>query len=254
MERLDGKVIILTGAASGIGKATAQSLHAAGAALLLADLDPAGEAVADQISSAGGRARFLRTDVSSEDDVARAVDLALTSFGGLHGAANCAGISTAPVPFAEIDSGDWDRVLGVNLNGMYYCVKHELRAILAAGAGGSIVNVASALGATASPNMGPYVASKHGVVGITRAAAVDYARAGVRVNAVMPGIVDTPMVSNAIATGAYEGFLEAMKAAHPVGRLGRPEEIAAAIVWLLSDAASFVTGATLFADGGFSVP
>lgn len=252
MAGFDGKVYMVTGAASGIGKATALALADAGARLILTDVDPAGEGVAKEINGKGGFARFAQADVTVEDAAATVASLALETYGALHGAANCAGISCSPTPVADVTAEEWNRVLAVDLSGVFYCMKHQIRAIQKGGHGGAIVNVASALGAVGAANLAPYVAAKHGVVGLTRAGAIDYAKAGIRINAVMPGIINTPMVSSAVNKPEFEGFMDLMMASHPVGRLGEAGEIAATIIWLLSDGASFVTGSTLFADGGFS--
>lgn len=250
MEKFEGKVIMVTGAAGGIGRATCEALAAAGARLVVTDVSATGETVAAAVRTQGGEALFIQADVTAENEVANVVAAAVERFGALHGAANCAGISAPYLPVAEVSAEDWDRVLRIDLYGIFHCVKHQIRAMLQTG-GGAIVNVSSALGATALPNTSPYVTAKHGVAGLTKAAAVDYAKSGIRVNAVMPGIINTPMVA-AVSDPSFKAYLETMVDAHPVGRLGEPREIAETIGWLLSDAASFVTGATIFADGGFT--
>lgn len=252
MERFDGKVVMVTGASSGMGRAAAESLAAAGARVVATDLLAAGEELVAAIKAKGGEVSFARADVSSESAVADVVALAVERYGRLDGAANCAGIVAAPALIADLSAEDWARVMRVDLDGVFYCVKHQIRAMLATAGKGAIVNVSSALGATALPNQAAYVAAKHGVAGITRAAAMDYAKSGIRVNAVMPGMVNTPMVTSVASSPVFEAFIANMVEAHPIGRFGEPQEIAEVIGWLLSDAASFVTGATVFADGGYS--
>jgi NAD(P)-dependent dehydrogenase (short-subunit alcohol dehydrogenase family) len=241
-----GKVALVTGAASGIGRATAHLLAREGARVLVCDVDEAGgRAALAGIEAAGGSGRFARVDVSSEPEVEAAVATALSSFGRLDCAVNSAGISGAPGTVDRIDLGGWARTLAVNLTGVFLCMKHEIAAMARQG-GGAIVNVASGAGLIAVPGLGAYCATKHGVLGLTKTAAVENARTGVRVNAVCPGSVDTPMLRNAI--GSLPELEKVILASQPGGRFGRPEEIAEAAVWLCSDRASFVSGESMLVD------
>jgi NAD(P)-dependent dehydrogenase (short-subunit alcohol dehydrogenase family) len=252
---LDGKAILITGAASGIGRASALEAHAEGAALVLSDVDAAqGEALAAEITAGGGSATFAACDVTDERQVESLVSRAREN-GGLDGALNCAGILGTVGLTADTSFDDWRRILDVDLNGVFLCTKHEVRAMLGNG-GGSIVNMASAAGLIGWAGAPGYVAAKHGVVGLSKAAAVEYAAAGIRVNAMCPSYTETPMVSD-LFDNLLGGDPEAPKAAlanHPIGRFAQPDEIAAACVWLLSDKASFVTGTAMSVDGGYTAP
>jgi len=243
---LQGRVALVTGGASGIGRATALRMAEEGALLLVADLDGDGAArTAAAITQAGGQARGVGADVTDETQVEAMVQAALDTFGRLDCAFNNAGVAPAEAqPLAEIPAAEWARVLGVNLTGVFLCIKHEVRA-MAAGGGGAIVNTASIAGRIALPRAGAYVAAKHGVIGLTRVAALDHAGDGIRVNAVCPGYVETPLASRSI-----ERRREAILARVPLHRIGTVEEIAEAVVWLCSDRASFVTGEALGVDGG----
>jgi NAD(P)-dependent dehydrogenase (short-subunit alcohol dehydrogenase family) len=254
---LDDKTVLITGAASGIGRATAKEAHAEGARVLLADVsDEQGEAVAAEIRGDGGTAVYAHCDVTDEAAVAGLVDRVVSELGGLDGAFNCAGILHALGTVVETDLDAWRRVLDVDLTGVFLCTKHELR-VMAERGSGSIVNMASAAGLIGWPGASAYVAAKHGVVGLTKSAALEYAPAGVRVNSVCPSYVLTPMVEKDLfedALGNDQELIDAARANHPIGRFARPEEIAAACVWLLSDKASFVTGTALSVDGGYTAP
>lgn len=244
-----GKLALVTGGNRGIGLATARAFARRGADVLLAARDrEAGEAAAAEIAATGVHCRFLAVDVSNGDELAAVATEIERSHGGLDFACNCAGVAAPPARLAECDEAQWRRVLDVNLTGTWLSMKHELPLMLGR-PGASIVNVASRLGLTAEAwGLTPYIASKHGVVGITRAAALEYSRDGVRVNAVCPAFVRTAMIEPILAS-TPEG--EAPWAElHPLGRIAEPEEIAAAVVWLCSEEASFVTGVALPVDGG----
>ena len=245
---LAGKVILVTGAASGIGAAAARVFATHGAALVLTDRDAAGVA---RVAAGIVGAVALTADITSEADMAAAVATAVDRFGRLDGAFNNAGTEqtgAAMIAVGDYPLDDFDRVIAVNLRGLLVCLRAEVPAL---GRGGAIVNTASVMGHRAAPGMGAYAASKHGVVGLTRAAALDHAAAGIRVNALLPGAVRTPMLTER-AFPANPGYAALAAAAAPLGRLAEPEEIAEAAAWLLSNAASFVTGATLAVDGGMS--
>jgi NAD(P)-dependent dehydrogenase (short-subunit alcohol dehydrogenase family) len=252
---LDDKVVLITGAASGIGRATAVEAHAEGARLVLSDVnEAAGRELASQISGDG--ATFQPCDVTSEADVEALVRRAVDDHGRLDGAFNCAGILGPLGNIGDTAFEDFKQILEVDLNGVFLCTKHEVR-VMAERGSGSIVNMASAAGLIGWPAAAGYVAAKHGVVGLTKSAALEYAPQGVRVNSMCPSYVATPMVEKDLfedALGNDEVLIAAARANHPIGRFGRPEEIAAATVWLLSDKASFVTGTAMSVDGGYTAP
>jgi NAD(P)-dependent dehydrogenase (short-subunit alcohol dehydrogenase family) len=243
-----GKVALVTGAASGIGLATAVAFGREGAQVLLCDLDAArGDAAVAEVEKAGGRARFLRADVTREEDVAAAVRGAVEAFGRLDCAVNNAGTTGAMGLVPDCSLEEWSRTLAVNLTGVFLCMKHEIPVMRDQG-GGAIVNVASGAGLIPVPGLSAYCASKHGVLGLTKTAAQENARTGVRVNAVCPGVTDTPMLRASMdASPAVEKMILSSAV---TGRLGRPEEIAEAAVWLCSDRASYVSGESMLVDGG----
>jgi NAD(P)-dependent dehydrogenase (short-subunit alcohol dehydrogenase family) len=247
---LQDKTALVTGGGSGIGRAIALAYARNGANVMVADFNAeSGESTAELIRSAGGNGVFQHIDVAVPEDHLAAVAVAQQTFGALHIACNNAGISVGPTgsyrPLADVDLADWTRILDVNLSGLFYGLRAQIPALLAAG-GGAIVNVGSIMSQVARPGLSPYVASKHGVLGLTRAAAVDYAGHHIRVNAVGPGYVETPILSRRDAATR-----DGLKALHPIGRFGQPEEIAELVLWLSSSHASFVTGAYYPIDGGF---
>jgi NAD(P)-dependent dehydrogenase (short-subunit alcohol dehydrogenase family) len=246
---LAGRVALVTGAASGIGRASALALARSAARVMVSDVDVAGgEQTVELIRAAGGDAQFVRADVSQGKDVEALVAATIAHFGRLDCAHNNGGIEGPLAATADCTEEEWRRVLDVNLTGVWWCLRHELPLML--GRGGAIVNTASVSGLKGFPPLLPaYVASKYGVVGLTQVTARQYARYGIRVNAVCPGAIDTPMLDR-IGEGATRLGVP-MVAENPTGRLGTPDEVAAAVVWLCSDAASFVTGHTLVVDGGF---
>jgi NAD(P)-dependent dehydrogenase (short-subunit alcohol dehydrogenase family) len=247
---LQDEVAVITGAGGGIGRAAALLFAQEGARLVLADLDATtGEATAHAVTQAGGEAIFLATDVSDAEQVRKLVAAAIERFGKLTVAFNNAGIEGPLAPTADYDAEAWQRVLNVNLTGTWNCMRHQIPAMLAAGKG-AIVNTASALGQVGAWSMPAYVASKHGVIGLTRTAALDYATQGIRVNALMPGVVETPMMMGRMFRD-HPHLAEVLRQAHPVGRFARPEEAAEAALWLCSDRASYVTGEMLACDGGY---
>lgn len=246
--RLAGKVAALTGGGSGIGKAAALAFAAAGAATVVADINGRSAVdTAEEIVAGGGRAQAIGVDVSRPDGAQSVVDTAREAFGGLDCAFNNAGTIGTPAPTAECSVEDWETTLRVNLTSVWLCMRAQIPAMLERG-GGAIVNCSSAAGLIGFAGVPAYVASKHGVIGVTRAAALEYAEQGVRVNAVCPGVIRTPMVETFVE-GAPE--VEAhLVAGEPIGRMGTAQEVAAAVLWLCSDAASFVTGHAMAVDGG----
>jgi len=245
---VQGKVALVTGGSSGIGRATALTFAREGAKVVVADvLVDGGEETVRLIKEAGGEAIFVKTDMTNPADIEAMVQKTVATYGRIDCAHNNAGIEGAMGRTADYKETDWDRVMQINLTGVWLCMKYEIPEMLKQG-GGAIVNTASDAGLLGVPQMPAYVASKHGVVGLTKTAALEYAKAGIRVNAVCPGVIKTPMVDR--ITGQRAGRAERMTAAEPVGRMGKPEEIAAAVVWLCSDSASFVTGLPMAVDGG----
>lgn len=246
---LSDKVSLITGAGSGIGRASAIAFAREGARVVVSDVKAeGGEETVSRISEIGGQAIFVPADVSRAGDVETLVQSTVQQFGRLDCAFNNAGISGGQVRIHEYSEEDWDRVIDINLKGVWLCLKYEIIQMLEQG-GGAIVNTASTMGLVGGAGSASYGASKHGVVGLTKNAAVDYAQAGIRVNAVCPGHIRTPMTEQ--GTLLVPGNEERIIARHPIGRLGAPEEIAETVVWLCSDAASFVTGHAMAVDGGY---
>jgi len=245
-----GQVALVTGAGSGMGLATAQAFAEAGASVVLADINEnALRAATDGLTTAGHTALGVTCDVSNEDDVAALVARTVASLGRLDMAFNNAGIMIPPSDAADEAVDNFDRVNAINLRGVWACMKHELRQMRKQGSG-AIVNCSSLGGLVGLPGRASYHASKHGVIGLTRSAALEYAPRGVRINAVCPGTIYTPMVADMLAKGELD-MAEAVRN-QPIGRLGQAEEIAAAVLWLCSAAASFVVGVALPVDGGYT--
>ena len=244
---VEDKVALVTGGGMGIGRAAALAFAREGARVVVADVDAAaGEETAAAILGNGGQASFRATDVADEAQVEAAVRHCVEAFGRLDCAHNNAGITGASGPLHEIEREGWERTLAVNLTSVFLCMKHEIRVMLERG-GGAIVNTSSGAGVMAVPGLAPYCASKHGLLGLTKTAAVENARTGIRVNAVLPGSTDTPMLQNAMA--GNPALEELIRGSAPSGRFGRPEEIAEAVVWLCSDRASYVSGESMLVDG-----
>src|ERR687897_2827390 len=245
-----GQVALVTGGSSGMGLATARAFAEARAAVVIADVNETTlRTASDDLTAAGHRVLGVRCDVSDEDSVAALVERTVDTFGRLDMAFNNAGIQIAPSDAADEPAENFDRVNAVNLRGVWACMKHELRQMRAQGSG-AIVNCSSLGGLVGIPGRAAYHASKHGVIGLTKGAALEYAPRGVRVNAVCPGTIDTPMVAGMVATGELD-MVEALRN-QPIGRLGTPDEIAAAVLWLCSPGASFVVGVALPVDGGYT--
>lgn len=244
--KFTGKVALVTGGSSGIGKAAALAFARNGAAVMIGDVDERAAKTVAEIESAGGRAAWLKTDVSRKAEVFRLVDETVAKFGGLHAALNNAGILPPPRLFADVEESDFDRTIAVDLKGVFLCMQAEIRHMVAHG-GGAIVNTASVGAVIANPNMAPYIAAKHGVAGLTKSAAIEYVRAGVRVNAIAPGFVRTEMTEPWFHT---PGFLESFLPTSPIGRPADPAEISGMILHLCSDEASFTNGQTFIIDGG----
>ncbi|MCY4385985.1 MAG: SDR family oxidoreductase [Desulfurellaceae bacterium] len=247
--QLDGKVALITGAGSGIGRASALAFAREGAKVAVADIVvEGGEETVRMVKEAGGEAFFIKVDVSNAAEVEAMVNTVVDTYGRIDCAYNNAGIEGRLASTDEYPEDVFDKVIDINLTGVWLCMKYELPHMLKQG-GGAIVNTASGAGLIGVAGMSAYVASKHGVVGLTKTAALEYAKSGIRVNSVCPGLIQTPMVERITADQPQLG--EALVAAEPVGRTGKPEEIAESVVWLSSDAASFVTGHAMSVDGGF---
>ena len=248
-EQLTDKIAMVTGGGSGIGRATAQALSRDGATLVVSDVDEqGGTETVDLIKAAGGQALFVGADVSQAEQVEALVEKTVAEYGRLDCAFNNAGIAGAAARTADYQETHWDRVIAINLTGVWLCMKYELQHMITQGSG-AIVNTASVAGLVGFRSGPAYVAAKHGVVGLTKTAALEYAKAGIRVNAVCPGVIRTPMFERGMEVDPR--IEDGMVAREPIGRLGKPEEIAEAVVWLCSDAASFVTGHPMAVDGAW---
>ncbi len=247
---LEGKCALITGAASGIGRAAALAFAREGAKLTLADVATEGGAeTVSLVSKAGGQAHFVKCDVSRAAEVEALVGAAVNQYGRLDCAFNNAGIEGQTLRTAEDTEENWDRVIAIDLKGVWLCLKFEIRQMLKQG-GGAIVNTSSAAGLVGSHGMPAYSAAKHGVVGLTKVAALEYSKAGIRVNAVCPGVIDTPMVRRLVA--GRPKLEQRLVAVEPIGRKGKPQEVAEAVVWLCSEAASFVSGCAMPVDGALT--
>ena len=244
----EGKVVLVTGAGSGIGRATALVFAREGAKVVVSDIVvEGGEETVQQIKAAGGEAIFVKADVSKAADVEALITQTVETYGRLDCAFNNAGIEGGVKPTIDCTEEEFDRTIAVNLTGVWLCMKYEIQQMLSQG-GGAIVNTASVAGLVGFPGLPDYVASKHGVLGLTKTAALEYAKSGIRVNAVCPGVIQTPMVERGAQLSP--GFDELAVSMEPVGRFGQPSEIGEAVVWLCSEAASFVTGHPMTVDGG----
>ena len=248
MARFEGKVALVTGGGSGIGRAIALAFAREGAKVVVADVDiTSGEGTAHKVTEDGGQAIFLQADVGTRDQVRGMIDKAVTTYGRLDCACNNAGIAGMQAKTTECTEENWDRTLLINLKSVWLCMKYEIPPMLKQGSG-AIVNTSSAAGLVGLPGWPAYVASKHGVIGLTKSAALEYAKATIRINAVCPSIIKTDMAD--CFTGGDRRVEDYILAQQPLRRMGTPEEVAAAVLWLCSDAASFVTGHALSVDGG----
>lgn len=249
MGSFEGKTALVTGGGSGLGEAISKDLARNGVNVVVVDLNVDGATrVANEITAAGGTAVPFQANTAVAEDSNKAVEFAVATYGALNYAVNNAGIGGANAPVGDVDIDDWDRVISINLSGVLYGMRYQIPAILAAGAAkGAIVNMASIHGTVAAPGNAAYTAAKHGVVGLTKNAAAEYGAQGLRVNAIGPGYIDTPLLA-----AAPKEVIDGLEAKHPLGRLGQPDEIANVTTFLLSDKASFMTGSYVLVDGGYT--
>ena len=246
---LEGKVALITGGTSGIGRDTGVLFAKAGAKVVIAGRrEPEGQESVNLVRAAGGDGVFFKTDVSKASEVEGLVQKAVEKFGRIDVAFNNAGVEGAWVPIVRQSEADWDRTIEINLKGVWLCLKYEIRQMLKQGVGGAIVNMASVMASVGSAGAAAYTASKHGVIGLTKAAALETAKSGIRINAVSPATIETDMSERLFGAPAVHKFV---LGCHPIGRFGKPAEIAEAVVWMCSDKASFMTGQSLVLDGGF---
>ncbi len=250
-DMLKGKSVLITGAGGGIGSATALVLASHGARLVLTDInEAAGEVATQAVVAAGGEAYFVPADLGSEEAIAGLVKATVAKLGRIDGALNNAAVEQSNKPLDTLSAAEWDRVIRINLTAVFHCMKYEIKAMLAQG-GGSIVNTSSSLGQVGLAGAADYSAAKHGVIGLTRSAGADYGTQGIRVNAILPGITNTPMIKRLSEDPQLSEVFGRLRSRHSMGRFGEPNEIGESVAWLLSPYASFMNGAALAVDGGY---
>ncbi|WP_208456347.1 SDR family oxidoreductase [Burkholderia gladioli] len=250
---LKDKIALVTGAGSGIGRTTSIAFSRQGASVVISDINAdAGNETVKLIRDAGGEATFIKTDVSNESQVKALVEQTVATYGRLDIAFNNAGLTQNSAPLADQSSETYDEIFDVSVRGVWLTMRAEITQMLKQGSG-TIVNMGSMSAVVGIPGLATYSGSKHAVLGLTRGAALDYAKQGIRINAVGPGTIDTPMIARFVELAGSDSVMEPIRAAHPIGRTGKPEEVAEAVLWLASDASSFVVGHILMVDGGYSV-